>query len=97
MKPWPSIVPGRPGLCEAFCQHSLLGTLCALPEEIQTLADKSYDLLKNDPRHPSLHFKKLGKFWSARVGLHHRALAVEVEDGMLWVWIGTHAEYDRLG
>jgi len=43
-----------------------------------------------------LHFKKLGKFWSARVGLHHRALAAEVEDGMLWVWIGTHAEYDRL-
>jgi hypothetical protein len=69
----------------------------ALPEEIRALADKSYELLKNDPRHPSLHFKKLGKFWSARVGLHHRALAVEVEAGMLWVWIGTHAEYDRLG
>jgi hypothetical protein len=43
-----------------------------------------------------LHFKKLGKFWSARVGLHHRALAIEVEGGMLWVWVGTHAEYDRL-
>jgi hypothetical protein len=68
----------------------------ALPEEIRNLADKSYELLKRDPKHPSLHFKKLGKFWSARVGLHHRALAIEVEDGMLWVWIGTHAEYDRL-
>jgi hypothetical protein len=68
----------------------------ALPGEIQTLADKSYDLLKRDSKHPSLHFKKLGRFWSARVGLHHRALAVEVEDGMLWIWIGTHAEYDRL-
>ena len=68
----------------------------ALPTEIQTLADKSYELLKNDPKHPSLHFKKLGNFWSVRVGLHHRALAVEVEDGLLWVWIGTHAEYDRL-
>ena len=68
----------------------------ALPEEIQALADKSYALLKTDSKHPSLHFKKLGKFWSARVGLHHRALAVEVEGEMLWVWIGTHAEYDRL-
>lgn len=68
----------------------------ALPEEIRALADKSYALLKRDSKHPSLHFKKLGKFWSARVGLHHRALAMEVEDGMLWVWIGTHAEYDRL-
>jgi hypothetical protein len=68
----------------------------ALPKEIQTLADKSYELLKGDPKHPSLHFKKLGSFWSVRVGLHHRALAVEVEAGLLWVWIGTHAEYDRL-
>jgi len=69
----------------------------ALPEDIRSLADKSYELLKNDPRHPSLHFKKLGRFWSARVGLRYRALAIEVEDGMLWVWIGTHTEYDRLG
>ncbi len=68
----------------------------ALPEEIRTVADKGYELLKQDPRHPSLHFKKLGKFWSARVGMHYRALAVEVDDEMLWVWIGTHAEYDRL-
>jgi hypothetical protein len=57
----------------------------ALPEEIRALADKSYELLKRDSKHPSLHFKKLGKFWSARVGLQHRALAMEVEDGMLWV------------
>jgi len=68
----------------------------ALPEDIRGLADKSYDLLKSNPQHPSLHFKKLGKFWSARVGLHHRVLAVEVDGGVLWVWIGTHAEYDRL-
>src|SRR4051794_28362303 len=35
-------------------------------------------------------------FWSARVGLHYRALAVEVQNGVLWFWVGTHAEYDRL-
>jgi len=72
------------------------GCYAALPKDIQALADKSYDLLENDPKHPSLHFKKLGEFWSARVGLHHRPLAIEVEDGLLWVWIGTHAEYDKL-
>jgi hypothetical protein len=32
-----------------------------LPVEIQTLADKNFELLKNDPRHPSLHFKKIGR------------------------------------
>jgi hypothetical protein len=69
----------------------------ALPPEIRALADKSFALLKENPRHPSLHFKKLGELWSARVGLHHRAVAIEVEDGLLWVWIGTHAEYNRFG
>jgi hypothetical protein len=68
----------------------------ALPAEIQQLADRSYELLCNDRRHPSLHFKKVGQFWSVRVGLHYRALAVEAEGDVLWVWIGSHAEYDQL-
>jgi hypothetical protein len=68
----------------------------ALPTEIRQLADKNYQLLKADPRHPSLHFKKLGDYWSVRVGAHCRALAVEVETGMYWIWIGTHADYDKI-
>jgi hypothetical protein len=46
--------------------------------------------------HPSLHFKTVGRFWSARVGLQHRALAVEYEDDLVWFWTGRHDEYDRL-
>jgi len=49
----------------------------ALPEEIQQLADRGYDMLLQDPRHPSLHYKRIGRLWSARVGRHHRALATE--------------------
>jgi len=67
-----------------------------MPGEIQRMADRSFELLKHDLRHPSLQFKKLHSVWSARVGLHHRALATEVADGFLWFWIGTHAEYDRI-
>lgn len=67
-----------------------------LPEEIQQTANKSFALLKQDPRHPSLQLKKLDSLWSARVGLHYRALAIEVPGGFLWFWIGTHAEYDRI-
>lgn len=67
-----------------------------LPAEVRASADRQYDLLKQDPGHPSLHFKKTGKYWSVRVGLEHRALGLEHEDGILWFWIGTHAEYDRL-
>jgi len=68
----------------------------ALPPEIQKLADRAFAQLKADPHHPSLHFKKMNTFWSARVGLHYRAVGLEVRDGTLWFWIGTHAEYDRI-
>ena len=67
-----------------------------LPLSIQQLADKNFELLKDDSDHPSLHLKKVGKYWSVRVGKKYRALAVEVEEGLIWFWIGTHAEYDRL-
>lgn len=67
-----------------------------LPVRVRELADRSFELLKRDDRHPSLHFKKVGGFRSVRVGAHHRALGVDVAEGILWIWIGTHAEYDRI-
>lgn len=67
-----------------------------MPADVQQLADRGYELLRGDSRHPSIHFKKVGQFWSARVGSHYRALAVEADEEFIWVWIGTHAEYDRL-
>ena len=36
-----------------------------------------------------------GPLLVARVGLHHRALAVEIPDGLLWFWIGDRNRYDR--
>ncbi len=67
-----------------------------LPVETQELADRCYEFLKQDPRYPSLHFKKVGLFWLVRVGIHYRALAIEEDNDMAWFWIGTHAEYDHL-
>ncbi|CCD86443.1 conserved protein of unknown function [Bradyrhizobium sp. ORS 285] len=68
----------------------------ALPSAIRDLADTNFELLKRDPRHPSLHFKKVGRYWSVRVGLRYRALAAETGDDLVWFWIGSHADYDRL-
>lgn len=68
----------------------------SLPEDIRRQADEAFERLKADPRHPSLHLKKVGRFWSARVGLRYRALAVESDDGLVWFWIGTHADYDNI-
>lgn len=68
----------------------------ALPVHIQRLADKNFELLKADDRHPSVRLKKVGRYWSARVGRSYRALAVESADGLIWFWIGDHAAYDAL-
>lgn len=67
-----------------------------LPIDIQDLADKNFLLFKDNPSHPSLQFKKVGKVWSVRVGSNYRAIATQIEEGYLWIWIGTHAEYDKL-
>jgi len=67
-----------------------------LPVPIQRLSQQRFGLIKANPRHPSLRFKKVGKFWSARVGVNHRALAIQDGEDLIWVWIGTHDEYVRI-
>lgn len=67
-----------------------------LPDSVQQLARDVFALMKQDPRHPSVHLKKVGRFFSARVGLHHRALGVQEDKNLIWFWIGTHAEYNAL-
>jgi len=79
-----------------FASGSFWEAYRRLPENMRLLADKNYDLLKQNPQHSSLHLKKVGRFWSARIGSRYRALAVEVEGGLLWFWIGSHADYDAL-
>ncbi len=70
--------------------------LAGLPPDIRRLAVKNFKLWLANPRHPSLHFKKVGRFWSARVDDDYRALAIMKPSGPEWFWIGSHAEYDRL-
>jgi hypothetical protein len=67
-----------------------------LSPELQALARGNYELLKSDAQHPSLHFKRVGKYWSVRVGSGYRALGIDSPKGVLWFWIGTHDEYVRL-
>jgi len=67
-----------------------------LPEAIQDAAKKKFELLKKDPSHPSLHFKKVGIVWSVRVGSNHRAIAVKDGADFMWFWIGAHDEYERM-
>jgi hypothetical protein len=73
----------------------------ALPQEVRVRADKQFALMKDNPQHPSLQFKKVGErrgheIWSARVTLKYRALAIKRERGFLWFWIGDHGDYESL-
>lgn len=73
----------------------------ALSLDIRARADKQFALLKTNPKHPSLQFKKIGErrgqeIWSARVTLKYRALAVRLADEYLWFWIGEHNVYDAI-
>ena len=71
----------------------------ALPSEVRVLARKQYRLWRANPHHPSLQFKKVHQtepIYSVRVGRGWRALGVLEQGGMLWFWIGTRAEYDRI-
>ena len=67
----------------------------SLDLEGQKAARSAFKLLKSDQRHPSLRLKKIGRFWSARAGRSHRAVAIEAEDGLLWIWIGQQDPYER--
>ncbi len=73
--------------------------LRALPPDVQILAEKNYQLWRQDPSHPSLHFRRLqgnSDRYTVRVGEHYRALGSLSGDTVAWLWIGSHAEYDRL-
>ena len=70
-----------------------------LPNRVQRLARKSYKIWKRNPQHPGLEFKRVGlrsPTYSVRIAIGWRALGLRDGDTILWFWIGSHAEYDRL-
>ena len=71
-----------------------------LPQEIQARARTAYVQFQTDPSHPSLQFKRLRTslpLWSVRITGSYRAVGVRKKsDEIVWFFIGTHADYDRL-
>lgn len=75
------------------------GAYRELSPEARELARKAYRLFRENPRHPSLRFKKVHdreSIYSVRVTLACRAVGVVKGDEITWFWIGAHADYDRL-
>ena len=67
-----------------------------LPKNIQDSAKENFELLKKNPKHPSLHLKPVGKFWSVRISRNYRSLGFKDGEDIIWVWIGNHDEYKKL-
>ncbi len=70
-----------------------------LPSDVQDLAKKAYRLFRENPMHPSLHFKKVhdsDPIYAARITIAYRALGLVDGDEITWFWVGTHTDYDRL-
>lgn len=74
---------------------SFWGLYEKLPAGVKQTADRKYQLLKADPFHPSLQFKKVGELWSARVSRNYRALAHFDGEDYICIWIGTHSDYNN--
>ena len=70
-----------------------------LPEEVRRQARQAYLRFRKDPRHPSLRFKKVDEennIFSVRIGLGYRALGALEGSTIVWFWISSHADCDRL-
>ena len=70
-----------------------------LPPHVQRKARETYQLWKQNPYHPSLQFKQIHQskqIYSVRIGIGWRAVGVKDKDTMVWFWIGSHAEYDKI-
>jgi len=70
-----------------------------LAPEVQRRARRAYALFRENPRHPSLRFKRVHTtrpIYSVRVGLGYRALGALEGEVVVWFWIGTHGDYERL-
>jgi len=74
-------------------------SFAALPKAVQRKARQAYRTFSKDSGHPGLQFKKVHAnrpIYSVRIGLGYRALGTKSGDDVVWFWIGSHADYDRL-
>lgn len=70
-----------------------------LPSEIKKSAKKSFLIFQKNPFHPGLNFKRIysnQNIYSIRISKDYRALAIVEDENIIWFWIGSHSEYDKI-
>ena len=66
------------------------------PDAVIDDLEKAIDLFSDNPRHPSLRLKKVGKLWSIRLACGWRVLMRESAAGYEVLYVVDHDEYERL-
>jgi hypothetical protein len=70
-----------------------------LEPDVKRQARRAYRLFKRNAHHPTLHFKKVHPtepIWPVRIAGGYRAVGVRDGDEIVWCWIGSHEDYERL-
>ena len=70
-----------------------------LPQQSKRQARRAYQRFLVNPYHQGLQFKKvhpIRPIYSVRISRQYRALGVLDDDTIIWFWIGSHADYDKL-
>lgn len=84
------------------CRRSFWDLFNRLPEYVQREARNAYRDFRTDPGMPGLNFEAVTPkriVWSVRITGQYRALGArkaESPDLIVWFWIGTHNDYDKL-
>ena len=81
---------------QSFASERFWQPCSELPPDVHRLADKQYELFREDPFHPSLHLKPVGEVWTVRIGRSYRAIGYREGDAFYWAWIGSHEAYNML-
>ena len=73
--------------------------LAHLPSTIQKQAKESFRQFEKDPYYPGLRFKRVSSkrpIYSVRISIDYRVLGVLKENEIIWFWIGSHSDYDKM-
>ena len=70
-----------------------------LPKQIRKQAMEAYSQFKRDSYYPGLHFKRVHSsrpIYSVRITKDYRAVGIQQNNEIIWFWIGSHSDYDKL-
>lgn len=84
---------------KSYARPSFWRACAGLDPRVRAAARRAYRLFATAPEHPSLRFKRLGGYehvWSVRINEQYRAVGERHGDTIIWVWIGSHNDFEKL-